>query len=116
VVAVGKDEDNLLIIDSICRQFELSHIGHPEQVSQDIHPWLGGLGQQEGLASRLSQCPGPAKDFWGPLCPIFGIHDQPLQGGLPWAGPGAIRGWKDRGKPYLKEWRDVLAVHILAKL
>jgi hypothetical protein len=113
---MGNDKDDLLIIDSIFRQFEPSHIGHPEQVSQDSHPWLGGLGWQEGLASRLGQCPGPAKDFWGHLCPIFGIHDQPLLEGLPWVGPGTIRCWKDRGMPYLKEWRDVLVVHILAKL
>ncbi len=56
VVVVGEDENDLLIVDAICRQFEAIS-GAILNSPQDSHLGAGGLGQEEGLASGLGQCP-----------------------------------------------------------
>jgi hypothetical protein len=85
VVVVGEDENDLLIVDAVCRQFEAIS---GAILNRSHKTAILGLGWQEGLASCLGQCPGPAQDIWGGFCPNYGLHGHPVLGGLPGWCPG----------------------------
>ncbi len=87
VVALGEDDNDLVIIDMICRQFE----GMSGAILNRSHKTaILGLGAWAGCGSWSVQCvysPSSLKIF-GVTCPYPGRHHVTLLEGLPYGGAG----------------------------
>jgi hypothetical protein len=116
VVVVGEDENDLLIVVAICRQFEAISGAILNRSHKTAILGLGGwAGRKVWLLAWVS-VPDQLKTFRVVFTPILvSTVSQSWEGCL--AGVQvAIHGWRAWGVPFLSERRDVLEVFVFSKL
>ncbi len=116
VVAVGEDEEDLLIIDVITRQFEDMSGAILYRSYEMAILGLGGWEERKEWPSEWVSAPQQLKTFGVTYTPTLGSTISLLWKDCLARVQRAIHGWKERHVPFLRERRDVLESHILRKL
>jgi hypothetical protein len=116
VVVVGEDEEDLIIIDIITRQFEAMSGVILNRSHKTAILGLGGwAGRKEWLLEWVS-APQQLKTFRVTYTPALASTIALLWEVCLAGVQRAIHAWKERHVPFLQRRRDVLESHVLSKL
>jgi hypothetical protein len=116
VVVVGEDENDLLIVDAICRQFEAISGAILNRSHKTAILGLGGWAGRKAWPLAWVSAPDQLKTFGVVFAPTLASTVSQSWEGCLGGIQAAIHGWRARGVTFLSERRDVLEMFIFSKL